>query len=407
MAGETVFTVTRLNEYASRILQNDPRLRSIRVSGEISGFKRHSSGHLYFNLKDESAVVACVMFRSAAAKLNFEPGEGMNVVVRGSVSIYAKDGKYQLYAEGMRVEGEGELYRQFVLLKAKLEAEGVFENSRPLPLLPRTIGVVTSPTGAAIRDIVNVVRRRFPNMNLLLAPCLVQGEGAPMQIAAAISALGRFKNVDVMIVGRGGGSYEDLSCFNDEAVARAIFSSPVPVVSGVGHETDFTIADFAADLRAPTPSAAAELCCPVFGELKSAVGFEASEMERRMRERLGEASNELRSLMSSAAMSNPGHCVELMRERLRTLAHRVDSGAKTAVMNAGEKLTSRIETLRAVSPQAVMKRGYSIVTDARGRVISSLSELEINERIGLRMAEGVATATVTGIERNGEKHGRD
>ncbi len=407
MAGETVFTVTRLNEYASRILQNDPRLRSIRVSGEISGFKRHSSGHLYFNLKDEGAVVACVMFRSAAAKLNFEPGEGMNVVVRGSVSIYAKDGKYQLYAEGMRVEGEGELYRQFLMLKAKLEAEGVFENARPLPLLPRTIGVVTSPTGAAIRDIVNVVRRRFPNMNLLLAPCLVQGEGAPRQIAAAIRALGRFKNVDVMIVGRGGGSYEDLSCFNDEAVARAIFSSPVPVVSGVGHETDFTIADFAADLRAPTPSAAAELCCPVFGELKNAVGCEASEMERSIRERLGEASNELGRLMSSAAMSNPGHCVELMRERLRTLTHRVDSGAKTAVMNAGEKLASRVETLRAVSPQSVMKRGYSIVTDARGRVISSLSELEINESIGLHMAEGVASATVTGIERNGEKHGRD
>ena len=402
MAGETVFTVTRLNEYASRVLQNDPRLRSIRVSGEISGFKRHSSGHLYFNLKDEGAVVSCVMFKSAASKLTFDPREGMTVVVRGSVSIYAKDGKYQLYAEGMREEGEGELYQRFLQLKAKLESEGVFENVRPLPALPKTIGVATSETGAALRDIINIVRRRFPNMNVLLAPCQVQGAGAPIEIAAAVRALQRFPNVDVIIVGRGGGSYEDLSCFNDEGVARAIFSSRVPVVSAVGHETDFTIADFAADLRAPTPSAAAELCCPLFSQLVSDVEYEKDELTGAITGALDGAKDALSHLLSSAAMANPKHSLELKRERLAALYRTVDSSVKSALMNAQQKLSAKTEALGALSPKAVMGRGYSIVTDGRGMPIKSIDGLKLNENIGLKMAGGSATATVTGIERSGK-----
>ena len=398
MAGETVYTVTRLNEYAGSILKNDPRLRSIRVSGEISGFKRHSSGHLYFNLKDESSVISCVMFRSAAAKLDFVPREGSNVIVRGSVSIYAKDGKYQLYAEGMKETGEGELYRQFLLLKTKLEAEGVFENSRPLPALPRMIGIATSESGAALHDIVNITRRRFPKMNLLLAPCQVQGAAAPCEIAAAVRALQRFPEVDVIIVGRGGGSYEDLSCFNDERVARAIFESRIPVVSAVGHETDFTIADFAADLRAPTPSAAAELCCPVYADMLYTVGIERENIESTARGAITETRRALMGVTGSAAMANPKHTIGLMRERLGNLKSTVDLSAKTALMSAEERLQSRLDNLKALSPEAVMERGYSLVMDANGNVIRSVSQLKKGQNIGIRMAGGKARASVTEIE---------
>ena len=394
MAGETVFTVTRLNEYASSILKNDPRLRSIRVSGEISGFKRHSSGHLYFNLKDENAVIACVMFRSSAEKLGFVPREGMSVVVRGSVSIYAKDGKYQLYAEGMRINGEGELYRQFLLLKARLEAEGVFENSRPIPALPRMIGVATSETGAALRDIVTVTRRRFPRMNILLAPCLVQGEGAPKSIASAIAALQRFRECGVIIVGRGGGSYEDLSCFNDEGVARAIFASRVPVVSAVGHETDFTIADFAADLRAPTPSAAAEICCPVYDELRTDLEYYRESVVGAARDALDGSRVSLSALTSSAAMASPVHALRLVRERLGTLVSSADSTAKTSLLSARDKLSSGTEKLIALSPGSVLGRGYSIITDSAGAVVTDITGLKPNDPVSIRMKSGSAAAII-------------
>ncbi|MBR3383384.1 MAG: exodeoxyribonuclease VII large subunit [Clostridia bacterium] len=402
MPGETVFTVTRLNEYANRVLQNDPRLRNIKVSGEISGFKRHSSGHLYFNLKDEGAVVSCVMFRSAAAKLAFEPREGVTVVVRGSVSIYAKDGRYQLYAEAMRAEGDGELYRRFLMLKEKLEAEGVFENARALPRLPRVIGVATSGSGAALQDIINVTRRRFPNMNVLLAPCQVQGPSAPAEIAAAVRALGLFPEVDVIITGRGGGSYEDLSCFNDERVARAIFSSRVPVVSAVGHETDFTIADFAADLRAPTPSAAAELCCPRLEDLLNETESNAAFILHTAQAALAESARSLEMLTGSAAMANPGHAVEIRQERLRALVRSADSAARAAVVNAGEKLSSQFSKLGSLSPAAVMERGYAIVSDPQGKPLPRADELVPGESIRLVMKGGSAKAAVESIELNGE-----
>lgn len=398
MAGETVFTVAKLNEYASRILANDPRLRSIKVSGEISGFKRHSSGHLYFSLKDPDAVISCVMFRSAAAKLAFEPRDGMQVVVHGSVSIFPRDGKYQLYADGMRVSGEGELYRQFLLLKERLGAEGLFENERPIPALPRTIGVATSETGAALHDIVTVTRRRFPGMNILLAPCRVQGEGAPKEIAAAVRALNRFPECDVIIAGRGGGSYEDLSCFNSELVTRAIAASRVPVVSAVGHETDFTIADFAADLRAPTPSAAAELCCPVYAELFCNVSDAREEAEEIVKERLFNAFSGLAALRDSAAMTNPKHALGIMKNRLELVVGRADSCVKTAVMAAEAGLEARTEKLRALSPGAVLKRGYSIIEDDKGAVIADITGLSPDKKVRLVMAGGAASAVVKEIE---------
>lgn len=394
MAGELVFTVSKLNEYADRVLKNDPRLRSIKVSGEISGFKRHSSGHLYFNLKDKDAVVSCVMFRSAAASLKLEPADGMQVVVHGSVSIFPRDGKYQLYADGMRSVGAGELYMRYLQLKEKLEGEGVFQNSRELPALPRCIGVATSRTGAALHDIVTVIRRRFPTMNILFAPCQVQGDGAPKEIISALNALQRFPNCEVIIVGRGGGSYEDLYCFNDEGVARAIAASRVPVVSAVGHETDFTIADFAADRRAPTPSAAAEICCPVLTELEESLASAREAVLSAAQGRLEEERRALHALRGSSAMSNPKHAVSLLRERLSSKRDALDSGARAALLAAWSGLTAKQERLKAIGPAEVMRRGYSIITDTEGNIIRSVDSLSVNMPVNIMLSDGRAQAEI-------------
>lgn len=394
MAGETVFTVAKLNEYANRVLENDPRLRSIKVSGEISGFKRHSSGHLYFSLKDQEAAVNCVMFRSAAASLKIEPCDGMKVTVHGSATIYKRDGRFQLYVDSIKADGEGDIYRDFLLLKAKLEKEGVFENARPLPLLPRTIGLATSETGAALHDMVTVIRRRFPTMSILFAPCLVQGEDAPLSICAAVKALQRFSVCDVIIVGRGGGSYEDLYCFNDERLARTIASSKVPVVSAVGHETDFTIADFAADLRAPTPSAAAELCCPVYEELLSGLLYEREAMDRKAGERLESANNGLMMLVSSAAMANPAHAVDIRREKLKAAVVSLTGAVREAVKEARAKLDAKAEKLKAIGPEEVIGRGYALITDNNGRAIGEVSSLAPDMEIGILMKGGRASAKV-------------
>ncbi|NLI52737.1 MAG: exodeoxyribonuclease VII large subunit, partial [Clostridiales bacterium] len=259
-----VFRVGELNEYVSTLLSSDPNLAQLRVSGEISGFKRHSSGHLYFSLKDESALVRCVMFRQQAMRLNFQPQDGMQVLLYGRAALYEKDGSFQLYANYLKKSGEGELYLRFLALKQELEERGWFDaaRKRPIPFLPRRVGVVTSGTGAAVQDIINIIRRRFPRMPIVLASVRVQGQGAAEEIADAIRKMNEAEAADVLIVGRGGGSMEDLWAFNEPAVAEAIVQSRIPVVSAVGHETDFTIADFAADLRAPTPSAAAELAVP-------------------------------------------------------------------------------------------------------------------------------------------------
>ena len=264
MDADWTLSVSQLNEYVRRLLAGDPMLRSLRVQGEISGFKRYTSGHLYFTLKDETASVSCVMFRTAAESLDFRPQDGQRVTISGSASLYPQRGQYQLYVERMQREGVGELYMRFEALKRKLAAEGLFDQAikKEIPAYPRVIGVATSPTGAVLRDIVRVARRRDPNISILLAPTSVQGAGAAAEIVQAIELLNRQGEADVILCGRGGGSIEDLWPFNEEIVARAIRASKIPVISCVGHETDFTIADFAADLRAPTPSAAAELAVP-------------------------------------------------------------------------------------------------------------------------------------------------
>ena len=266
-------SVSELNEYARRLLASDPLLRNLEVSGEISGYKHHYSGHRYFTLKDSGARVQCVMFRQDGMSLDFEPCDGMKVTVKASASIFVRDGSYQLYVNSMQKSGLGDLYARFEELKSKLMAEGLFDaaRKREIPLLPKKIGLVTSETGAAVRDMIRVARRRNPNIGILIAPCAVQGAAAVPEIVRSIRRLNENGECDVLLVGRGGGSIEDLWAFNEEAVARAIASSRIPVISCVGHEIDFTIADFVADLRAPTPSAAAEMAVPVYSEISDSL----------------------------------------------------------------------------------------------------------------------------------------
>ncbi len=391
-----VFRVGELNEYVSTLLSSDPTLAQLRVSGEISGFKRHSSGHLYFSLKDESALVRCVMFRQQAMRLNFQPQDGMQVLLYGRAALYEKDGSFQLYANYLKKSGEGELYLRFLALKQELEARGWFDEARkrPIPFLPRRVGVVTSGTGAAVQDILNIINRRFPRMPVVLASVRVQGAGAAEEIARAIRDMNAANAADVLIVGRGGGSMEDLWAFNEPAVAEAIVESRIPVISAVGHETDFTIADFAADLRAPTPSAAAELAVPEMDACYEGV----RQLSERMRRALTGRVQKLRADVRLFASSRAFRLLEgrLMGERqsldrLREQAHR--SASERAAL-ARSSLGQLRAQLSALDPSAVLERGYAIVTGENGNALSGVSSLKKQDRVNIRMRDGSADARI-------------
>lgn len=392
-------TVSELNEYARKLLAGDPLLRSLEVTGEISGYKRHYSGHRYFALKDEGARVQCVLFRQQAMALTFEPEDGMRVTVRASASIYPATGSFQLYVNAMRQAGQGDLYARFERLKQKLLAEGLFDpaRKREIPAMPRVIGVVTSKTGAAIRDIIHVARRRNPNVGIIVSPCAVQGEGAAADIVRAIERLNQNGECDVLLVGRGGGSIEDLWAFNEECVARAIAASKIPVVSCVGHEIDFTIADFVADLRAPTPSAAAELAVPELTQLKSALcavverlagALTAAQSVRRLR---------LEKLCATPALADPGRA---LIEPRRALLAQLDGRARLAMPLAAERARHRLAaleaSLRALDPDAVLERGYAILRQ-ENRVVTSASTVDADLPLCVRLADGQIQTRVTSI----------
>ncbi len=395
---ETALTVEQLNNYAKALLENDERLHSVRVQGELSGFKRHSSGHLYFTLKDEAAAISCVMFRSSAASLRFSPSDGLRVVVTGSVSIFVKDGKYQLYVNTMREAGEGELYRRFLELKDKLEREGLFERKRPIPFLPKCVGIVTSETGAALHDILTVTKRRFPMMNVLFAPAQVQGPTAPQSMIDAIRLQEKCGKADVLIVGRGGGSYDDLSCFNDEALARAIFASPIPVISAVGHEVDFTIADFAADMRAPTPSAAAELAVPEYEALRSGIADMRFKMDQIARQGLSNAEKQLALLRSSAALSKPATLIDKKRSDLRQLIVSMENSIQAAMAAAYAKTDTLTEKMKALNPFAVLARGYAIVRNEHGEPVVNAAAVAAGDRLELTLSGGRVAAKAESVE---------
>ena len=371
-------TVTQLNRYIKAKLSLDPKLSNLTVKGELSNFKCHAkSGHFYFTLKDETGSVKAVMFRQSASRVRFTPEDGMKVIVTGSVQVYERDGVYQLYCESMQPDGIGELFLAFEQRKKKLEAEGLFDpaHKRPLPEFPQKIGVVTSKTGAALQDILNILRRRYPIATVVLFSALVQGENAPASIVEGIRNASKCPDIDVLIVGRGGGSMEDLWCFNDEAVARAAYDCPIPVVSAVGHEIDFTILDFVADLRAPTPSAAAELCTPDMQSLLDKIDRTKERLERQITNKLRSCSERVSGYRSRLRVLSPQERIRSNTEKLAVLRERLAFSAQNGLRLKKERLAKTLTAMEAMSPLAVLTRGYSITMNERGEVIRSAYEL--------------------------------
>lgn len=403
-----VFSVHELNEYVGLLLSNDPNLCEVKVCGEISGFKRHSSGHLYFSLKDEDALVRCVMFRQQAFRLTFQPQDGMQVLLYGRASLYEKDGSFQLYADYLKKSGEGELFRRFLALKEELEKKGWFapERKRKIPYLPRKIGVITSGTGAAVQDILNIISRRFPRMPIVLASVRVQGPGAAEEIAHAIEQMNRFHAADVLIVGRGGGSLEDLWAFNEAAVAEAIVKSEIPVISAVGHETDFTIADFTADLRAPTPSAAAELAVPEMDACYEAVHMLEDRLRRALFVRMERMRTNVKLFASSKAFQFLERRIEKERQSLDGLRERLLHAAGMQSTNARAGLSEIMAKLSALNPNSVLERGYAVITDSTGAALTSIEQFCAGNNVNIQMRNGTADATIRSVERYEQESGR-
>ena len=418
---DVILEVSDLNEYARSILANDSILRHVRLRGEISNFKRHSSGHWYFTLKDERCRIACVMFRQNAMNMSIRPEDGMRVIATGSVSIYPEAGTYQLYAEAMRPEGKGTLFQQFEALKAKLAAQGLFDQSRkrPLPLRPRKIAIVTARTGAVLQDIRRVSGARDPGIPLVLLPVKVQGEGAAEEIAKAIAKAGTLTQVDVLIIGRGGGSMEDLWAFNEEKVARAIAACPVPVISAVGHETDFTISDFVADARASTPSNAAEMAVPDRREMLEALRMQRQRLLKqtenavqRKRIQLLNLSRRLEGQQPEKRINRIMQQLEGCRQRLQKELEnqitsyapeiamkkiRLDHAMDSALHRKQVRLEQAKTSLTMMDPARVMNRGYAMAVDATGKLITSVGAVD-QHPFTLRFHDG--SVNVKRIEEN-------
>lgn len=395
-----VITVSQLNRYVKSLLEGDRNLLSVYISGEISNFTNHyKSGHLYMSLKDEGALVKAVMFRGYASKLAFMPENGMKVIVRARVSLYEKDGAFQIYIEEMQPDGVGALQVAYEQLKAKLEKEGLFDQShkRPIPRYPERVGVITSPTGAAVRDIMNVLGRRFPLAQIVFAPVLVQGDGAPPQLIRAIETFNEKQAADVLIVGRGGGSIEELWAFNDERVARAVAASSIPVISAVGHETDFTICDFAADLRAPTPSAAAELAVPDTRNLLGRLAQLQAISRQAVAHRLQTDQKRLTALRERRCLSTPLFYIEGQAMRLDYATRAFANASQMQMTKADRRLASLAGKLDALSPLKVLSRGYSIA-QKNGAVVKKAAELEPGDKLSLRMTDGTIACVVEGKE---------
>ena len=396
MQMDRALSVTELNEYVRRLLAGDVLLRNVEVTGEISGYKHHVSGHRYFSLKDANARVQCVMFRQNAMGLDFRPQDGMRVRLQASASLFPRDGTYQLYVTAMQKQGVGDLYQKFEALKQKLMQEGLFDPAikQELPLLPRTIGIATSLTGAALRDMVRIAKRRDPNVGIIVSPCSVQGEAAAGEIAAAIEKLNADGRAEVILCGRGGGSMEDLWAFNEEIVARAIAASRIPVISCVGHETDFTIADFTADVRAATPSMAAEIAVPVAEELRSSLHAAMRRVQAGLvnANRLRRA--ELRRVCMSPALREPGKAlIGSRREQLSRLWEKCADAQPRRMQKLRMQLEKICARLDALNPSGVLERGYAYVSDAGG-VVSGVASLEKGAQVQLHMRDGSATAEI-------------
>jgi len=393
---QQVLSITQLNEYIRTKLDNDPLLGGIAVRGEISNYKVYPSGHHYFTLKDEGASLKCVMFKGNAIRLRFRPDNGVKVIAMGKISVYPRDGVYQLYCTAMAMDGIGDLYAAFEQLKAKLAAQGLFDpaHKKPTPKYPGTIGIVTSSAGAAVHDMLRILRKRYPLTQVRLLPVRVQGIEAPGEIAAAIRYANHHRLADLLIVGRGGGSIEDLWAFNDEQVARAIYESDIPVISAVGHEPDVTIADFVADLRAATPSNGAELAVPDQDALRQSLDAMSQSMAAALTRQLKSARQHLSILSQSPALRSPTGYLEQKHKSLEMLRNRLISAESRILEGKQRHFVALTSKLDAMSPLKVLTRGYAMAQTDGGEVLKSVRQVEAGDRIRITLSDGKFTASV-------------
>ncbi len=398
MQDKPIFSVTQINEYIKMTLESSPVLQSVFLRGEISNLKsNYSSGHMYFSLKDESSSLRAVMFRFSASKLKFRPESGMKVIVHGKISSYTVSGDCQIIIDDMQPDGAGALAIAFEQLKRKLSAEGLFdpERKKPIPSFPKSVGVITSASGAALHDIINVSGRRCPSTEIIIYPSYVQGELAPRSLTGGILFFNNRHKVDVIIIGRGGGSAEDLWCFNDEMLARAIAESEIPVISAVGHETDFTICDLVADLRAPTPSAAAELAFPDTAEILSRARHLKLKADNEISRRISRLQSGIELMHKSLELRSPIRSLGEKESRLDILKNKLDTAQKAVIDGKQIDLKLLCTRLEAVNPLAVLSHGYSVAVDSEGRLISSVSAIEQGDRVTVKLSDGEFDATVT------------
>ena len=399
---QQVLSITQLNEYIRGKIDEDVLLNGIAVRGEISNYKVYPSGHHYFTLKDEAASLKCVMFKGNAMRLRFRPGNGMKVIAMGKISVYPRDGVYQLYCTAMAMDGIGDLYAAFEQLKAKLAAQGLFDpaHKKPIPRYPATIGIITSSAGAAIRDMLRILRKRYPLTEVRLLPVRVQGAEAPGEIAAAIQYANHHQLADLLIVGRGGGSIEDLWAFNDERVAYAIYESRIPVISAVGHEPDVTISDFVADLRAATPSNAAELAVPDQDALRQTLDSASASMAASLQRQLKNARQHLDVLSRSPALKSPTGYLDQKRKSLELLRNQLISAQTRIVEGKNRQFVGLTAKLDAMSPLKVLTRGYAMARTDGGEVVKSIRQVQPGDIIRVTLSDGNLTAAVTEKEEN-------
>lgn len=400
MQNTLVLSVSQLNRYIKMNFDADENLANIFISGEISNFTNHyRTGHLYFTLKDDSAAVRAVMFNSSAKRLKFMPEDGMKVIARGRVSVYEASGQYQLYVDDMQPDGVGALNLAYEQLKEKLQKEGLFSelHKKPLPPYPEKVGVITSPTGAAVRDIINVLGRRFPYAEIVFCPVLVQGDGAHLQLTDAVNLFNSERAADVIIIGRGGGSIEDLWEFNDEGLARAVYNSDIPVISAVGHETDFTICDFVADMRAPTPSAAAELAVPDANELQYALSALKNRMFLNVSSGIADRRSRLEYLTSKGVLKSPDEMLSNRSQRLDTAFSKMLSSYENRIGGKKVEFISAATALSKLDPMSVLMRGFAFVSDKNGKNVCSSQALAKGDEINVRFHDGSAVCEVKEI----------
>lgn len=404
---EKVYSVSDINNYIKQIVSSDGILSGLSVRGEISNFKHHYTGHMYFTIKDQNSVLKCVMFKSYASLLRFAPQNGEKVIVSGYISVFERDGQYQLYASDMQPDGVGALHLAYEQLKNKLQKEGLFDIDikKKIPVLPRCIGVVTSSTGSVIRDIINVTYRRHSNMRILLYPVAVQGAQAAGQIAAAISKLNELKQVDVIIVARGGGSLEELWAFNEEIVARSIHASDIPVISAVGHETDFTICDFASDMRAPTPSAAAELAVPDIEVLLYKLQNYNIRMKTSLVNKLAACRNQLQKVNSRNVFRQPYDKVNQYRLRLDNDLKHLYMSSEMLIKDKKSRFSMLAGKLDALSPLKVLERGYSVVKSSEGNIVSRIEQVSIGDALEVSLKDGKMDCKVISMKQGGSLNG--